>query len=204
MSLVMGVAGASLGGRSVLLTGLAGLLAGALSMAIGEWLSVQSARELNERQIAVEREELASAPQDEQEELALIYQAKGVDEATAMQLAQRLMAQDGSALDTLAREELGVDPQELGGSALQAAATSFCLFAVGALVPVLPYILASGVAALIASIVLSALGLFLVGAGITLTTGTPLLKAGGRQVVFGLAAAAITFGLGWLVGGGLR
>jgi VIT1/CCC1 family predicted Fe2+/Mn2+ transporter len=203
MSLVMGVAGAALGGRSVLLTGFAGLLAGALSMAIGEWLSVQSARELNERQIAVEREELATAPAEEQEELALIYQAKGVDEATARQLAQHLMSQEDSALDTLAREELGVDPQELGGSALEAAATSFCLFAVGAFIPVLPYIFTAGVAALVASILLSAVGLFLVGAGITLTTGTPLLKAGGRQVLFGMAAAGITFGLGRLVGGGL-
>jgi VIT1/CCC1 family predicted Fe2+/Mn2+ transporter len=187
----------------VLLTGFAGLLAGALSMAIGEWLSVQSARELNERQIAVEREELATAPAEEQEELALIYQAKGVDEATARQLAQHLMSQEDSALDTLAREELGVDPQELGGSALEAAATSFCLFAVGAFIPVLPYIFTAGVAALVASILLSAVGLFLVGAGITLTTGTPLLKAGGRQVLFGMAAAGITFGLGRLVGGGL-
>jgi VIT1/CCC1 family predicted Fe2+/Mn2+ transporter len=126
-----------------------------------------------------------------------------VDEASARELAQHLMEQSGSALDTLAREELGVDPQELGGSALEAAITSFCLFAAGALVPVLPYIVASGVPALIASLILSMLGLFLVGAGITLTTGTPLLKAGGRQVLLGTAAAAITFGLGRLVGGGL-
>jgi vacuolar iron transporter family protein len=203
MSLVMGVAGAALGGRSILLTGFAGLLAGALSMAIGEWLSVQSARELNERQITVEREELAAAPAEEQEDLALIYQAKGVDEASARDLARHLMSQDGSALDTLAREELGVDPQELGGSPLQAAVTSFCLFAAGALVPVLPFIVAAGPAAVVASLILSVLGLFTIGAGITLTTGTPLLKAGGRQVLFGTAAAAITFGLGRLVGGAL-
>ncbi len=203
MSLVMGVAGASLAGRSILLTGFAGLLAGALSMAIGEWLSVQSARELTERQLRVEREELATAPAEEQEELALIYQAKGVDEATAHELAQRLMAQEGSALDTLAREELGVDPREMGGSPIQAAVTSFCLFAVGALIPVLPYAFATGMVALGISLALSVLGLFAIGAGITLTTGTPLLKAGGRQVLFGVAAAAITFGLGRLVGGAL-
>lgn len=203
MSLVMGVAGAALGGRSILLTGFAGLLAGALSMAIGEWLSVQSARELNERQLRVEREELAEAPAEEQEELALIYQAKGVDEASARELAQHLMRQDGSALDTLAREELGIDPQELGGSALQAAVTSFCLFAIGALVPVLPFTVAAGTGTVIASLALSVLGLFAIGAGITLTTGTPLLKAGGRQVLFGTAAAAITFGLGRLIGGAL-
>lgn len=203
MSLVMGVAGASLGGRSILLTGFAGLLAGALSMAIGEWLSVQSARELNERQLAVEREELAAAPEAELEELALIYQAKGVDEASARKLAEGVMRQPDSALDTLAREELGVDPQELGGSAIQAAVTSFCLFALGALVPVLPYMILSGIGALVASLALSVVGLFSIGVGITLTTGTPLLKAGGRQVLFGMAAAAITFGLGRLVGGAL-
>lgn len=203
MSLVMGVAGASLGGKSILLTGFAGLLAGALSMAIGEWLSVQSARELNERQLAVEREELAAAPQEEQEELALIYQAKGVDEESARSLAEGVMRQHGSALDTLAREELGIDPQELGGSALQAAITSFCLFALGALVPVLPYMVTSGLVAVVASLALSVLGLFTIGAGITLTTGTPLLKAGGRQVLLGTAAAAVTFGLGRLVGGAL-
>jgi VIT1/CCC1 family predicted Fe2+/Mn2+ transporter len=201
MSLVMGVAGVALSGRSILLTGLAGLLAGALSMAIGEWLSVQSARELSERQISVEREELAAAPAEEQEELALIYQAKGVDEAGARELAQRLMTQGGSALDTLAREELGVNPEELGGSAPQAAFTSFFLFAIGAMVPVLPYFVATGTVALVASLALSILGLFAIGAGITLTTGTPLLKAGGRQVLFGTTAAAITFGLGRLVGG---
>lgn len=203
MSLVMGVAGASLGGRSILLTGFAGLLAGALSMAIGEWLSVQSARELNERQLAVEREELAASPQEEQEELALIYQAKGVDEASARTLAQGVMGKEGSALDTLAREELGIDPQELGGSALQAAITSFCLFAAGALIPVLPFFFASGLIAVGVSIALSVLGLFAIGVGITLTTGTPLLKAGSRQVLLGTAAAAITFGLGRLVGGAL-
>ena len=113
------------------------------------------------------------------------------------------MRKPGSALDTLAREELGVDPQELGGSALQAAVTSFCLFAVGALVPVLPYMVASGIGAVVTSLAFSVIGLFLIGVGITLTTGTPLLKAGGRQVILGTAAAAITFGLGRLVGGAL-
>lgn len=203
LSLVMGVAGAALTSRAILLTGLAGLLAGALSMAIGEWLSVQSARELAQRQIAIEREELAAAPEEEQQELALIFQAKGIDEVAAHELAQGVMAQEGSALDTLVREELGIDPEELGGSAIQAAVTSFLLFAAGALVPVLPYGFMSGLGAVAVSLALSVLGLFTIGLGITLTTGTPVLKAGGRQILFGLAAAAITFGLGRLVGGGL-
>ncbi len=203
LSLVMGVAGAALAGRGILVTGLAGMLAGALSMAIGEWLSVQSARELFERQIGVERQELEEVPDEEREELALIYQAKGIDAQRAREMAESILAQDGSALDTLAREELGIDPNELGGSAIVAAATSFCLFAAGAVIPVLPFAFLSGLVAVAISLVLSVLGLFVIGLGITLTTGTPLLKAGGRQVVLGLAAALVTFALGKLVGGAL-
>lgn len=206
LSLVMGVAGANLPGSAILLTGIAGLLAGALSMAIGEWLSVQSARELYGRQLEIERAELETVPEEEREELALIYQSKGVDEATARQLADRLLGPDGkgdAALDTLAREELGIDPSELGGSAWQAAITSFLLFATGALIPVLPFAFGGGLAIVAISLLLSVVGLFLIGAGITLTTGTPLLKAGARQVLMGLAAAGITFGLGRLVGGRL-
>ena len=113
----MGVAGATLTGHAVLIAGLAGLLAGAFSMSIGEWVSVQSARELNQHQIAIERQELQEAPKEEQEELALIYQSKGLDEHTARELAANLMQQGTTALDTLAREELGIDPKDLGGSA---------------------------------------------------------------------------------------
>lgn len=200
LSLVMGVAGADLTGHAILLTGLAGLLAGACSMAIGEWLSVQSARELYGHQMAIEREELATAPEEEREELALIYQAKGVDAETANRLASGIISDSGSALDTLAREELGIDPQELGGSAWQASIASFLLFALGAIIPVLPFAFGSGLGAVGVSLLVSIVGLFLIGLGITLTTGTPLLKAGLRQVLMGLAAAAVTFGLGRLVG----
>lgn len=206
LSLVMGVAGANLPGHSILFTGLAGMLAGALSMAIGEWLSVQSARELYTRQIEVERQELAEIPEEEQEELALIYQAKGLDQAAAQHMAQRIIKGDGqdqtgeAALDTLAREELGIDPQELGGSAWEAAITSFLLFAVGAIVPVIPFAFGSGWIAVLVSLLLGVLGLFIVGLGITITTGAPLLKSGGRQVILGLLASALTFSLGWLVG----
>jgi vacuolar iron transporter family protein len=203
MSLVMGVAGADLSGHTILLTGIAGLLAGALSMAIGEWLSVQSARELYAHQIDVEREELQNVPEEEREELSLIYQAKGLHEQEAKSLADRLLADKDTALDTLAREELGIDPAELGGSAWQAAITSFLLFATGAIIPAAPFAFGGGLIIIAISLALSVVGLFLIGAGITLTTGVPLLKAGGRQVLFGLAAAAITFGLGRLVGGAL-
>ena len=203
LSLVMGVAGANLPRHTILFTGLAGMLAGALSMSIGEWLSVQSARELYTHQIAVERQELLEMPEEEREELALIYEAKGIDRETANRMAERIMAQGEAALDTLAREELGIDPEELGGSAWTASIMSFMLFAIGAVIPVIPFVFGSGTVAVLFSLLLGTLGLFIIGVGITLTTGAPLLKSAGRQVLLGLAAAAITFGLGSLVGGRL-
>lgn len=203
LSLVMGVAGASSNSHAVVLAGSAGLLAGSLSMAIGEWLSVQSARELYSHQIDIERQELTDVPEEEREELTLIYQAKGMGEQEAQKLAAQLLGDKTTALDTLTREELGIDPGELGGSAWQAAITSFFLFAAGAIIPAAPFLFGAGPVIIAISLALSAIGLFLIGAGITLTTGAPLAKAGGRQVLFGLAAAAITFGLGHLVGGRL-
>jgi vacuolar iron transporter family protein len=203
LSLVMGVAGANLPGRTILFTGLAGMLAGALSMSIGEWLSVQSARELYTHQIAVESQELLEMPEEEREELALIYEAKGIDRETANRMAERIMGQGDAALDTLVREELGIDPEELGGSAWTASIMSFVLFAIGAIIPVIPFAFGSGTVAVLSSLLLGILGLFIVGVGITLTTGAPLLKSAGRQILLGLAAAAITFGLGSLVGGRL-
>jgi len=201
LSLSMGVAGASGGGRAVLVAGMAGLLAGSLSMALGEWLSVQSARELYAHQVTVEREELAMVPDEEEEELALIYEAKGLDPEQARQTARSIIGGDvGRAVDTLAREELGIDPEALGGSAWVAAGTSFCLFALGAIVPVAPFIVASGFPAVVASIVLSAVALMAVGVAITIVTGSSALRSGGRQVIFGMLAAAVTFGLGSLVG----
>lgn len=200
LSLVMGVAGADLASQSILVTGMAGLLAGACSMALGEWLSVQSSRELYERQIAIERREVAEAPEEEQEELALIYQAKGLPEAQAQSLAANLMRNPQTALDTLSREELGIDPEELGGSAWAAAITSFLLFATGAIVPVAPFLFLTGPGAVYASLAFSGLGLFVIGAGITLLTGRSLLYSGLRQVLFGFAAAGITFGLGRVIG----
>jgi VIT1/CCC1 family predicted Fe2+/Mn2+ transporter len=200
LSLVMGVAGAELAGRNILITGLAGLLAGAGSMALGEWLSVQSSRELYQRQIDIEREELAAAPEEEAEELALIYQAKGIPAEQARALAARVVANPETALDTLAREELAIDPEELGGSAWEAAITSFLLFAVGAIVPVLPFVFMTGSAAVLTSVGVSAVALFVIGAAITLLTGRGVLASGMRQLGFGLAAAALTYGVGRLIG----
>ncbi len=198
LSLIMGVAGAELAGGTIVLTGIAGLLAGAGSMALGEWLSVQSSRELYERQIAIESAELARNPAEEAEELALIYQAKGLPEAQARDLAKHLIADQSSALDTLAREELGINPEELGGSAWEAAITSFFLFAVGAFIPLLPFILFSGTPSVIISLILSAGGLFTSGAIITLMTGRSVLFSGSRQVIIGLIAAGLIYGIGRL------
>jgi VIT1/CCC1 family predicted Fe2+/Mn2+ transporter len=197
-SLVMGVAGANLSNQSVLITGIAGLLAGACSMALGEWLSVQSARELYERQIEVERQELEEIPEEEAEELSLIYQAKGLSEPEANRLADRLIKDKPQALDTLAREELGVNPEDLGGSPWTAAATSFLLFAAGAIIPVIPFMFISGFHAITVSAIFAIAGLFAIGAGITLLTGRNVYYSGFRQVAFGLAAALITFLLGRL------
>jgi vacuolar iron transporter family protein len=203
LSLIMGVAGAALSQTTILLTGIAGLLAGAISMALGEWLSVQSSRELYARQVAIEREELESAPQEELEELTLVYQAKGIPAARARELASSIMANPSTALDTLVREELGINPEGLGGSARVAAGTSFALFATGALIPLVPYFFISGLAAVVASGVLAALALFGSGAIGSLFTGQPILRTGLRHVGFGLIAAAVTYGLGKLVGTGL-
>lgn len=200
LSLVMGVAGAELEPRAVLVTGLAGLLAGACSMAMGEWLSVNSSRELYQSQIAAEAEELAVMPEEEQEELALIYQAKGLGAEEARKLAARLIGDKPSALDTLVREELGIDPHELGGSPWTAAGASFVLFALGAIFPVLPFFFVSGAPGVLVSLALSAAAMFAIGAGTTLFTGRGALFSGARQLGIGLAAAAVTFGLGRLIG----
>ncbi len=200
LSLVMGVAGAELSSHSILITGLAGLLAGACSMALGEWLSVNTAREAAQRQIATEKSELEQIPEEEEEELALIYQAKGLPEELAKTLAKELIANKQTALDTLVREELGIDPDELGGSAWTAAGTSFLLFTLGAIFPVAPYFALAGIAALIASLAASGAALFLIGAGTTLFTGRGLWYSGMRQLAVGLAAAGVTFGVGRLIG----
>ncbi len=201
LSLVMGVAGADLTPHAILVTGIAGLLAGSCSMALGEWLSVNTARELAQRQIATEADELEQVPEEEEEEeLALIYQAKGLPEELAKTLAKQLIAHKKTALDTLVREELGIDPDQLGGSAWTAAGTSFMLFAIGAIFPVAPYFALGGMPAVAASLAASGAALFLIGAGTSLFTGRSVWFSGARQLVVGLAAAGITFGVGRLIG----
>lgn len=198
--LVMGVAGAGISSTQILVTGLAGLLAGALSMALGEWLSVQSSRELYQHQIDIEESELSEIPDEEKEELSLIFQAKGIEAEAAYALADKLISDPKTALDTLVREELAIDPEELGGSAWVAAITSFFLFAVGAILPVAPYAFLTGNAGIAVSAAFSVVGLFVLGAFITVMTGKHPVKAGLRQVAFGLATAAATFGIGKMLG----
>jgi VIT1/CCC1 family predicted Fe2+/Mn2+ transporter len=200
MSLVMGVAGAAVSNDTILLTGTAGLLAGAISMALGEWLSVQSSRELNQRQIELETEELEASPEEEKKELVLLYQAKGMSVADAQKLADKAFESPETALDAIITEELGIDKEELGGSAWEAATASFILFAIGAIIPLYPFVFLNGNAAILLSIGSSVVGLFGIGAAITLLTGKSILFSGLRQVAFGLAAAAITYGIGTLIG----
>lgn len=199
LSLVMGVAGASPGRSVVFLSGIAGLLAGSLSMALGEWISVRSSAESFERQLRVEAEELELWPEEEREELTLIYQAKGFTREEAAHAAQRILANKETALDTLAREELGMSAEE-SGNAWVAAITSFLLFSMGAILPVVPWMFVGGAVAVTLSAVVAGLGLFVAGAFTNLFTGRGLLFSGSRMLVFGLAAAAITFAIGKVIG----
>jgi VIT1/CCC1 family predicted Fe2+/Mn2+ transporter len=200
LSLVMGFAGAQADSQFVVLAGVAGLLAGAASMAAGEYVSMRSQRELFERQISLEEMELALAPEEERAELAMIYRAKGVPADEAEVLADRILGDKQIALDTLVREELGLDPSELG-SPWGAAIGSFLAFAAGAVVPVLAYFSGNaGWLQFAISAVMSGIALFAVGVGVSLFTGKSTLYSGGRQLGLGAAAAAITYGIGSLIG----
>lgn len=200
LSLVMGVAGATSGQSEILLAGSAGLLAGALSMALGEWISVKSSQELYERQMSLEMDEIIANPEGELKEIALIFMAKGIPEAQAHEMAREAMANKDQAHALLIKEELGINPEELKSSAWEAAITSFILFAIGAIIPLAPFFWGGGYAAILASAGFSTLGLFLIGSAITLFTGKSIWFSGMRQVIFGLMAAAITFGIGKLIG----
>jgi VIT1/CCC1 family predicted Fe2+/Mn2+ transporter/rubrerythrin len=200
LSLVMGVAGASSGNPSfILLAGIAGLLAGAFSMAAGEYISMQSQRELFEHQIALERAEMEAMPEEEEAELAASYRAKGFAPDEAARIAHRIFRDPAQALDMLVREELGLDPDELG-SPWGAAGGSFVSFAVGAAIPVIPFLFGGGTTVLLVSLALSLAALFAVGAGVSLLTGRGLLFSGFRQLGIGLAAAIVTYVIGSIIG----
>lgn len=199
--LIMGVAGAGGARGAILIAGVAGLLAGGLSMALGEWLSVQSARELYANQLRLEETALEEKPDDEEAELRAIYVAKGIPIDDAGPLARRIVRGDRRvALDTMAREELGFDPHELGGSAWVAAVTSFSLFGLGAVIPILPFVFGEGVAAVAVASVLAAVAMAGIGALITRVTGRSPIRSALRQLAFGIAAAAVTFGIGRILG----
>ncbi|MBI5284406.1 MAG: VIT1/CCC1 transporter family protein [Chloroflexi bacterium] len=201
LSLVIGVAGANPDGRFIILAGIAGLLAGAFSMGAGEYISVTSQRELFERQIALEKEELESDPEQERKELALIYRAKGLPVEEAEALSARIIADSSVALETLAREELGLNPEGLG-SPWGVAISSFLAFAAGAIIPVVPWLFGSSAPYFVASVALGGLGMFGVGAAVSLFTGRNFIFAGMRQLLIGSGAAAITFTIGKLIGVG--
>lgn len=198
--LVMGIAGAGSSHEAVLLTGLAGLAAGACSMALGEWLSVTNAREFAQTQLAREAEEIEQTPMAEQHELALIFQAKGMPKEDAQRVAEQVMKDKKGALDTLAREELGIDPAELGGNAWSAAATSFALFSAGAIFPVAPFFWVEGRSTIALSALASALALAGVGTLTSLFNGRTAWYSAIRQLIFGCLAAAATYGIGAALG----
>ncbi|MGA7800657.1 MAG: VIT1/CCC1 transporter family protein [Gammaproteobacteria bacterium] len=201
-SLIMGVAGASADVRLILTTGIAGLLAGALSMAAGEYVSMRSQREMYESQIALEREELAEYPEEEAEELALIYNARGMEMDQARHFSREMLEDPEHALDTLAREELGLNPDNLG-SPWGAALFSFVAFGVGAVVPLIPFLAGMGGGAVGTAAVLAGACLFVVGAALSLFTGRNALWGGARMVAIGGAAGVVTYAIGRLMGVGL-
>jgi VIT1/CCC1 family predicted Fe2+/Mn2+ transporter len=199
LALVMGVAGASPAPGVIVLAGIAGLLAGAFSMAVGEYISVQSQRELLEYQISFERQQLEVAPDQERDILVGIYVARGFNRAEAVQIADRMFADPARALDALVREEIGLDPRVIG-SPWSAAIGSFLAFTLGAIIPVVPYLVGSGGLAFWASLLASLVGLFLLGMGVSQFTHRSPLRTGVRQLLLGLAAAVVTFGVGTLLG----
>jgi VIT1/CCC1 family predicted Fe2+/Mn2+ transporter len=198
-ALVMGFAGSGVSRTTILLAGIAGLLAGSFSMAAGEYISMSSQREMYQREISLEAQEIAEKPEEERAELVLLYRAKGLNRAEAELLADRVMADPEVALDTLSREELGLDPDELG-SPWTAALSSLLAFAAGAFVVVLPYLITGGALALYLAIGLVAVALFLVGAGIGLINARSFLRSGLRQLLAGGLAAAVVYGVGHLLG----
>ena len=198
-SLIMGIAGAGADNAMIVLTGIAGLVAGAFSMAAGEYVSVRSQREMYEYQIDMEREELDQYPEEEAKELALIYAARGVAPDEAKRLADSMIANREYALDTLAREELGLNPGSLG-SPWGAAIFSFVSFAAGGAIPLLPFVFRLGSTSLITAIVLTAIALFAVGATLSLFTGRNAIMSGLRMLVIGAAASGVTYLVGKLVG----
>ena len=199
LALVLGMAGAGPAPSVVRLAGLVGLLGGAFSMAAGEYVSMKAQKELLERELEIERTEIARRPENERRELAQIYRSRGVAADVADRLATEMMASPDLALETHAREELGIDPDELGAP-VHAAVSSFVAFAVGALVPVLPWFFGGGVAATVTSIVAGVAAALVIGVLLARFTERPVLPSAGRQLAIAALAAGVPYGIGSLVG----
>jgi len=200
LSLIFGVAGSGVSGDVVVIAGFAGLLAGAFSMGAGEYVSMKVQREVYEQLIHKEAHEIATQPEEEQRELARMYEAKGIDPETAELISVALMKDPQVALETHAREELGIDMHDGLGSPWAAAGSSFVMFAIGAIVPLLPFLFTAGDTAVAVSAGLSAVTLFAVGSAMTVLTGRGVLFSGARMLAIGAVAAAITYGVGTLLG----
>jgi len=196
MLLVAGFAGANPSQEAVVLAGFAGLLAGSVSMGLGEWISVTTTKEAAQAQIAVETEELRLDPDAEKRELELIYQAKGVSSEHAKALVESIFQSPDNARDTMLKEELGINVDDIG-SPWKAAISSFLLFSIGAIIPVIPFLFGNSVAHILVAGVLCALGLFTLGGLVTLLTGQSILKSGFRQMTIGVSIASLTFAIGW-------
>ncbi|WP_419918849.1 VIT1/CCC1 transporter family protein [Candidatus Poriferisocius sp.] len=202
VALILGVAGASSGQELVRIAGIAGLIAGAVSMAAGEYISMQAQRELLERELEMERREHARNPEHEVQELAEIYESRGMSPQAAQEMAANIMEEPERALEVHAREEMGIDPNELGNPVV-AAASSFFSFAFGAILPLLPWFFAGGNSAIVVSILLGVVGAVLVGSALALATGRSVVRGSLRQLAITAGAAAITFGIGSAVGVGV-
>jgi VIT1/CCC1 family predicted Fe2+/Mn2+ transporter len=200
LSLIFGVAGSRVADEVVVIAGFAGLLAGAFSMGAGEYISMKVQREVFEQLIHKEEHEIATQPEEEIQELALIYERKGIDPETAQRIAADVMKDPQVALETHAREELGIDMESGLGSPWAAAGSSFGTFSIGALVPLIPFLFTSGGKAVAISAVMSAVTLFAVGGAMTILTGRSALLSGARMLAIGAVAAAITYGVGTLLG----
>lgn len=195
LSLIMGVAGAGVSNKTLIIAGVVGLLAGASAMSAGEYISMRVQREVFERLIHLEAHEIGSDPEAERMELAALYERKGISPDLAARLAEELMRDPQLALEMHAKEELGLDPEGLG-SPWAAASSSFATFAIGAILPLVPFWIGSGKAAVLTSATLSAVALFGIGAGMTFITGRPRVGSGLRMLAVGVLAAGITFGVG--------
>ncbi len=201
VALILGMAGAHSSASAVRLAGVAGLIAGSFSMAAGEYVSMRAQSELMERELDVERQAIRHDPEDERRELAGIYRSRGLDADMADELSVKMMSDPDMALETHAREELGINPEETGNP-LQAAVSSFVMFAVGAFVPLLPWLITSGTKATLWSVVLGAVGAFSVGAALAFFTGRSWLWSASRQLLISGIAAGVTYMVGHLIGAG--